>query len=106
LPTARVFGLIGGLTLSCHGIAARTAEIPWKIKEIPWKINESIAQQLAAEGHYGADKGLEYFDYDSGVSNNFTPPFIVFDGRRRFTRDELKQYARLRRLEPECTVED
>jgi hypothetical protein len=26
--------------------------------------------------------------------------------RRHFTRDELKQYARLRRLKPECIVED
>jgi hypothetical protein len=26
--------------------------------------------------------------------------------RRRFTRDELKQYARLRRLKPECIVEN
>jgi hypothetical protein len=26
--------------------------------------------------------------------------------RRRFTHDELTQYAHLRRLKPECTVED
>jgi hypothetical protein len=26
--------------------------------------------------------------------------------RKRFTREELQQYARLRRLKPECVVED
>ena len=142
MPTARVLALIGGLILSCHGIAARTAEIPWKI-------DEPAAQRLAAEANHGSDEYLEFFEYDNGVSNNFTPPFIVFDGltkppaegsfgvfavnpwtgdvwnlwgchrlstaalrksqaaiHRRFTREELKHYATLRRLKPECTVED
>ena len=112
--------------------------------EIPWIIDEPTAQRLAAESHYGADKYLDAFDYDS----NLSPPFFVYYGvnkapaaggfgyfavnpwtgdvwalwgchklstpalrksqaeiRKRFTREELKQYARLRRLKPECVVE-
>lgn len=129
--------LIAAAMILCHGVTASETRIPWKI-------NESTARRLAAEGHYGADKGLEYFDYDSKSGS-----FFVFDGltkppaegsfgfwavnpwtgdvwalwgchrlstpalrksqaaiRRRFTPTEMKQYARFRRLKPECTFED
>lgn len=66
--TLQVFALIGAALVLCDGVVARDTKIPWKI-------NKSIAQRLAAEGHYGADKGLEYFDYDSNGGS-----FFVFDG--------------------------
>jgi hypothetical protein len=47
-----------------HGVAARELKIPWKI-------DEPTAERLAAEAVHGSDKDLEFFDYDSGVSNNF-----------------------------------
>jgi hypothetical protein len=133
----RAFALAGSAMVLSHGVAARAAEISWKI-------DEPAAQRLAAEAHYGADKRLDVFDYDS----NLSPPFFVYYGlteppvegsfgyfavnpwtgdawalwgcrklstpalrksqaeiRRRFTHEELKQYARLRRLKPECIVE-
>ncbi len=136
------FALIGATIILCHGVAAYEAKIEWKI-------DESTAQRLAAEGDHGSPTGLKYFDYDSNISSNFSPPFIVFDGltkppvegsfgvfavnpwtgdvwnlwgchrlstpalrksqaaiRQRFTREELKQYARLSRLKPECTFEN
>jgi hypothetical protein len=120
-----------------------------EIIEIPWKIDEPTAQRLAAEGHYGADKHLDSFDYDNNISSSLVPYFFIYYGlndapaeggfgyfavnpwtgdvwalwgchrlytpalrksqaaiRRRFTRGELKQYARLRRLRPECAYED
>lgn len=138
---SHVFALMTSFTVTCHCAARET--------KIPWKIDVPTAQRLAAEGDHGSATGLGFFDYDSGVSRNFTSPFIVFDGlskppaegsfgvfavnpwtgdvwnmwgchrlstpalrksqaviRRRFTRDELQQYARLRQLKPECTVED
>ena len=134
----RVFVLAGNTLLLSQGVATQATEIPWKI-------DEPTAQRLAAEGHYGADKYLDVFDYDS----NLGPPFFVYYGLtkppvegsfgyfavnpwtgdvwalwgchklstpalrksqaeicRRFTREELKQYGRLRRLKPECIVED
>jgi hypothetical protein len=137
-----VFALIGAATILCHYVNARETTISREI-------DESTAQRLAAEAFFGADKDLEFLDYDGSISRNFTPPFIVFDGlskppaegsfgvfavnpwtgdvwnlwgchrlstpalrksqaaiRRRFTPAEMKQYARLRRLKPECTVED
>jgi hypothetical protein len=133
-----VFVLVGAVTLSTHGLAARETEIPWKI-------GEETAQRLAAQGHYGDDKYIDSFDYNRGIS----PPFFVFAGvndapaeggfgyfavnpwtgdvwelwgchrlstpalrrsqaaiRRRFTRDEMNQYTRLRGLKPICTYED
>jgi len=138
----QVFALMGAAIILCHGVAAGEAEI---IR----KIDKTTAQRLAAEAVYGRNEYLEFFEYDSGVSNNFTPPFFAYYGaskppaegsfgvfavnpwtgdvwnlwgchrlstpalrksqaaiRRRFTRDELKQYSRLRRLKPTCTVED
>ncbi len=129
----QVLALMGAAIISCHGVVARETKTPWKI-------DETTAQQLAAEGQYGADHYLDSFDFDSNSDS-----FFVFDGlnpppaegsfgffavnawtgdvwnlwgchrlstpalrrsqaaiRRRFTRDELKQYARLRRLRPEC----
>jgi hypothetical protein len=53
----------------CHGVATMAADIPWKI-------NEPTAQRLAVEAHYGADKYLDAFDYDS----NLSPPFFVYYG--------------------------
>jgi hypothetical protein len=137
-----VFALISAATILCHYVNAREMTISRQI-------DESAAQRLAAEAFFGADKDLEFLDYDGSISSNFTPPFIVFDGltkppaegsfgvfavnpwtgdvwnlwgchrlstpalrksqaaiRRRFSRDELTQYARLRRLKPTCTVED
>jgi hypothetical protein len=142
LSILQVFTLIGSMMLVCRGVAAGEAQIPRKI-DVP------TAQRLAAEGDHGSETGLGFFDYDSGVSRNFTPPFMVFDGlskppaegsfgvfavnpwtgdvwnlwgchrlstpalrksqaaiRRRFTRDEMKQYARPLRLKPVCIVED
>jgi len=133
----RVLGLAGSITVLTCGLPTRAAEIPWKI-------DEPIARRLTAEAHYGADKYLDAFDYDS----NLSPPFFVYYGvneapaeggfgyfavnpwtgdvwalwgcgrlstpalrksqaeiRKRFTREELKQYARLRHLKPECVVE-
>ncbi len=132
-----VFALVGLTTVCCQSSASQSAQIQWKI-------NETTAQRLAAEAHYGSATGLEFFDYDSSSDG-----FFVFDGltkppaegsfgffavnpwtgdvwalwgchklstaalrqsqaaiRRRFTRAELKQYARLRRLKPVCIVED
>lgn len=137
-----VFVLIGATSILCDYVSARETTISRKI-------DESTAQRLTAETFFGADKDLEFLDYDGSISRNFTPPFIVFDGlakapaegsfgvfavnpwtgdvwnlwgcrrlatpalrksqaaiRRRFTREELKQYNRLRRLKPECTVGD
>jgi len=132
-----VLALIGGIIVLYGGVVARESQIPWKI-------DEATARRLAAEGHYGADEGLEYFDYDSNdgafiVFNTISRPpanggfgyFAVNEWtgdvwalwgchrlstpalrksqaaiRREFTREELKQYARLRRLKPECIVED
>lgn len=134
--------LIGAALLLCHSAATREIKIPHKV-------TEPTAQRLAAEAVHGRDEYLEFFEYDSGVSNNFSPPFLVFRGaskppaegsfgffavnpwtgdvwnlwgchrlstpalrksqaaiRWRFTRAELKQYPRLRRLKPICTVED
>lgn len=131
--------LVGSTVVLSHGVATRAAEIPWKI-------DEPTAQRLAAEAHYGADKYLDVFDYDT---NRGDPPFFIFYGltkppvegsfgyfavnpwtgdvwalwgchklstpplrrsqagiRRRFAREELKQYTRLRRLKPECIFED
>lgn len=141
-PALYVFALIGAGSILCDQVNARETTIYRKI-------DESTAQRLAAEAFFGADKDLEFLDYDSGISNNFTPPFLAFDGltkppaegffgvfavnpwtgdvwnlwgcrrlstlvlrksqaaiRRRFTREELKQYDRLRRLKPVCVVED
>jgi hypothetical protein len=137
-----VFALIGAATNLCNYVNARETTISRKI-------DESTAQRLTAEAFFGADKDLEFFEYDSGVSNDFTPPFFAYYGaskppaegsfgvfavnpwtgdvwnlwgchrlstpvlrksqaaiRRHFTREELKQYARPRRLKPICTVED
>jgi len=131
--------LLGCTVLLFHGIAASTAQIPWKIEE-------PTAQRLAAEAHYGADEYLDAFNYDG---DTMSPPFFVYYGlneppgeggfsyfavnpwtgdvwalwgchklstpalrksqeeiRKRFTREELKQYTRLRRLKPECIFED
>jgi hypothetical protein len=131
--------LLSSTMLVSHGVPTRAAEVPWKI-------NEPTAQRLAAEAHYGADKYLDAFDYDTNRGN---PPFFIFYGlnqapaeggfgyfavnpwtgdawalwgcrklstpalrksqaeiRQRFTREEKRQYARLRRLKPECIVED
>jgi len=137
-----VLALISAGLISCHGIAARETKTPRKI-------DEPTAERLAAEAVFGADKDLEFLDYDGNISSNFTPPFFVFDGltkppaegsfgvfavnpwtgdvwnlwgchrlstpalrksqaaiRQQFSREELKQYVRLRRLKPTCTVED
>ena len=67
-----VFSLLAAIA-NCHGACAEAFAIPFKI-------NESAARRLAAQGYYGSTSGLEYFDYDSGVSTKFAPPFIVFDG--------------------------
>lgn len=138
LATLPVLALLGSVIVLCLSVSSRAAELPWKI-------DEPTAQRLAAEGHYGSDRGLEFFDYDG----NLSPPFFVFYGltkppvegsfgyfavnpwtgdvwnlwgcrklstpalrksqaeiRRRFMREELKQYAKLRRLKPDCIVED
>lgn len=69
----QVFALVGAAIILCHGVAASEAEI---IR----KIDKTTAQHLAAEAVYGRDEYLEFFEYDSGVSNNFTPPFFAYYG--------------------------
>jgi hypothetical protein len=134
--------LIGAAIILCHSVVAGETKIFWKI-------DEATAQRLAAEAVYGGHKYLKFFDYDSNMSSNFSPPFLVFQGaskppaegsfgyfavnpwtgdvwnlwgchrlstpalrksqaaiRERLGREELKQYTRLRRLKPTCTVED
>jgi hypothetical protein len=61
--------LVGGATLFCGVVIAQTTQIPWKI-------DEATAQRLAAEGHYGAERNVDAFDYDG----NLDPPFFVYYG--------------------------
>ncbi|MGH7047251.1 MAG: hypothetical protein ACREE2_12790 [Stellaceae bacterium] len=74
IPRSALFflRLIGAAIICCDGITHQT--------KTPWKIDQPTAQHLAAEAVYGGVKYLGFFDYDSDVTDNFTPPFIVFDG--------------------------
>lgn len=71
---APVLMLIIGVAVQFHDAATA------RETSIPRKLDEPTAERLAAEAVFGADKLLEYLDYDENISRTFTPPFIVFDG--------------------------
>jgi hypothetical protein len=131
-----VFVPIGVAMISCHAVAANETRIPWKIDESTAKRlaaeavygadkylnaydfdsnNDSFivfnTNSAPAEGGFG------YFAVNPwtgdvwalwGCHRLSTPALRKSQAaiRRRFNGAELKQYARLRRLKPECTVED
>ncbi len=61
--------LIDGAVLISNGAVARATKMPWKV-------DEPTAQRLAAEGHYGADREVDAFDYNPGAN----PPFFIYEG--------------------------
>jgi hypothetical protein len=131
-----VFVLIGVAMISCHGVAASETRIPWKIDESTAKRLAAEAvygadKYLNAydfDSNNGsfivfntnsapAEGGFGYFAVNAwtgdvwalwGCHRLSTPALRKSQAaiHREFTREELKQYARLRRLKPECTVED
>ncbi len=67
---APVLTLIIGVAVQFHGAATA------RETSIPRKLDEPAAERLAAEAVFGADKLLEYFDYDERLNRTFTPPFV------------------------------
>ena len=131
-----VFVPIGVAMISCHAVAASETRIPWKIdestaKRLAAEVVYGADKYLNAydfdsnndlfivfnTNSAPAEGGFGYFAVNPwtgdvwalwGCHRLSTPALRKSQAaiRRRFNGAELKQYARLRRLKPECTVED
>ncbi len=132
----RAFAAAGaGLLLTCAG-ASRAAELPWKVDEQTAQLlaAEGYGHGMGPE-RFDFQTGMShrFFEFD-GLNQSSNGSFGFFavnpwtgdvwalwgchklstpalrksqaEIRRRSTREELKQYPRLSRLEPDCIVED
>lgn len=122
--------------VACDGVAAREIRIPWKINESAAQRLAAEGDNSATGLEYfdyDSNSG-SFFVYNGltkppaegsfgffavnpwtgdvwnlwGCHRLSTPALRKSQGpiRRRFSREELKQYARLRRLKPECIFGD
>lgn len=124
-----------GLLLTCAG-ASRAAELPWKIDEqTAQRLAAEAYDREMDPKWFDFDPGMShrFFEFD-GLNQSSNGSFGFFavnpwtgdvwalwgchklstpalrksqaEIRRRFTHEELKHYARLSRLKPDCVVED
>jgi len=122
--------------LLCHGVVTGETKIPWRVNEETAKrlVAEAVYETdnyMNAYDFDSGDRSFIIFNTNSAPAeggfgffavNRWTGDVWALWGchrlstpalrksqaaiRRRFSPAQMKQYARLSRLKPECTVED